>query len=53
MTAPLLQQIVASAAVDIHRTVRLIERRGKGPDHPIHPAIPETDYLTCLILEVS
>jgi len=52
MGAPLLQQIVASAAVDAHRTVRLIERRGQGRDHPVHPAIPETDYLTCLILEV-
>jgi len=52
VNAALLQQIVASAAVDSHRTIRLIERRGQGPDHPIHPAIPETDYLTCLILEV-
>lgn len=50
--AGLLQQIVASAAMDAHRSVRLVERRGQSRDHPIHPAIPETDYLTCLILEV-
>ncbi len=50
--ASLLQEIVASAAVDAHRTVRIIERRGQARDHPVHPAMPETEYLTCFILEV-
>lgn len=52
MNAALLQEVVASAAVDAHRRVRLIERRGQARDHPIHPAMAETEYLTCLILEV-
>ncbi len=25
--------------------VRVLEQGGQGPDHPIHPAIPETEYL--------
>ena len=25
--------------------LRIIEQGGQGPDHPIHPAIPETEYL--------
>lgn len=48
----LLQQVVASAAVDAKREVRLVETRGHARDHPVHPAMPETHYLTCLILEV-
>lgn len=52
MGEDLLQQVVASAAVDAKREVRLVERRGHARDHPVHPAMPETRYLTCLILEV-
>ncbi len=25
--------------------LRVVEQGGQGPDHPIHPAIPETEYL--------
>lgn len=28
---------------------RLIRRAGAGPDHPIHPALPETAYLKFLV----
>ncbi|MAT92578.1 MAG: RlmI/RlmK family 23S rRNA methyltransferase [Halioglobus sp.] len=28
--------------------VQIIEQGGQGPDHPIHPAIPETGYLKTL-----
>ncbi|HEV8354443.1 MAG TPA: class I SAM-dependent rRNA methyltransferase [bacterium] len=47
----LLLSIVAAAAADAHRRVRLIESRGQARDHPVHPAMPETQYLTCLVLE--
>jgi 23S rRNA (cytosine1962-C5)-methyltransferase len=52
MPESLLMQIVAAAAVDAKREVRLVETRGHARDHPVHPAMPETRYLTCLILEV-
>ncbi len=52
MNVGLLQEVVASAAADAHRRVRIIERRGQARDHPVHPAMPETAYLTCLIAEV-
>ncbi len=48
----LLLETVVSAAADARRAVRLVESRGQGRDHPVHPAMPETRYLTCLILEV-
>lgn len=45
--------IVASAAADAHRRIRLLDRRGAAPDHPVILNIPETEYLKCLILEVE
>ncbi len=48
-----LEGAVASAATDAHRRVRLRERRGAAPDHPVVLNIPETEYLKCLVLEVE
>ena len=48
-----LLEVVADAARDMHRTIRLLERRGQSKDHPILPLVPETSYLKCLILSVS
>jgi len=45
--------VVAAAAGDAGRRVRLIERRGAASDHPVILTIPETEYLKCLICEVS
>ncbi len=47
------QAVVASAAGDAGRRVRLIERTGAAPDHPVILTIPETEYLKCLVLEVE
>jgi len=44
-TRELFLQNVVSAAVDAKRTVRLVEYHGQRLDHPILPAIPETEYL--------
>ena len=48
-----LEEAVASAAVDAHRRVRLLERRGASLDHPVVLNLPETEYLKCLVLEVE
>ena len=48
-----LEASVASAAVDAHRRVRLLERRGAAIDHPVVLNLPETEYLKCLVLEVE
>ncbi len=48
-----LEAAVASAAADAHRRVRLLERRGAAPDHPVVLSLPETEYLKCLVLEVE
>lgn len=44
---------VAAAAADAGRRVRLIERRGPAPDHPVVLNLPESEYLKCLLLEVE
>ena len=33
------------AAVRSGCQVRIVEQGAQGPDHPVHPAIPETEYL--------
>lgn len=45
--------VVAAAAGDAGRRVRLIERRGAAADHPVILTIPETEYLKCLICQVD
>jgi len=45
-------ELVAEAALDAHRTLRVLERRTQSQDHPILLTVPETHYLKCLILEV-
>ncbi len=47
------ESTIASAAADAHRRVRLLERRGAAPDHPVILNLPETEYLKCLILEAE
>ena len=48
-----LEAAVASAAADAPRRVRLLERRGAAPDHPVVLNLPETEYLKCMVLEVE
>ena len=44
-----LLEIVAGAAHKSGRTVQLLQQLGQGPDHPVHPSIPETRYLKTLL----
>ncbi len=45
-------QVIAEAALDARKTLRVLERRTQAPDHPVLLTVPETMYLKCLILEV-
>jgi 23S rRNA (cytosine1962-C5)-methyltransferase len=46
-------KVVAAAAQDAHKTLRVVEHRGAAKDHPILLNVPETGYLQCLILLAS
>ena len=48
----MLLGVVAEAARDARRRIRLIESRGQAMDHPILPVAMETEYLKCLIVQV-
>lgn len=41
-------EMLRSAALDAHRTVRLAQVRGQSQDHPVLLNIPETAYLKCV-----
>jgi 23S rRNA (cytosine1962-C5)-methyltransferase len=43
-------EIVHDAAVDAGCQVTVVERRTQGRDHPVLLGVPETQYLSCLIL---
>ncbi|MGC2324773.1 MAG: class I SAM-dependent rRNA methyltransferase [Terriglobales bacterium] len=46
-------EMLAAAATDAHRFVRILEKRGQSKDHPIVLTVPETSYLKCVIAAVS
>jgi 23S rRNA (cytosine1962-C5)-methyltransferase len=41
--------VLAEAAVDAGKTLKVLERRTQALDHPILLAVPETHYLKCVI----
>ncbi len=38
-------EMVVNSAVDAKKTLRLVEYHGQRLDHPVFPALPETEYL--------
>lgn len=47
-----LKGLLLQSARHLDRNLQLLERGHQGPDHPVHPAIPETEYIKCLITRV-
>lgn len=48
-----LLEIVRGAARHLDRNAQLLYTGGQGPDHPVHPAIPETNYLKAQFYRIS
>jgi 23S rRNA (cytosine1962-C5)-methyltransferase len=46
-------EMLAAAALDAGRSLRLTEVRGQARDHPVLLNVPETSYLKCVIGVVS
>ena len=53
VSSPDFLAMLADAARDARRTLRLIEARGQAKDHPVLLNIPETAYLKCVIASVT
>jgi 23S rRNA (cytosine1962-C5)-methyltransferase len=52
MTEAHLLEVIASAALDANKQLRVLERLSQAHDHPILLTVPETHYLKCLVFEV-
>lgn len=52
MSRDSLLQVTQQAARHTDRSLQLLEQGQQGPDHPIHPAMPETAYLKAFYLRV-
>ncbi|MCB1184170.1 class I SAM-dependent rRNA methyltransferase [bacterium] len=50
---PELEEICHQAARQAGHRCRFLFRGGQGPDHPVHPAMPETRYLKALTAALS
>lgn len=48
-----LHEILRSSARHIDRHIVFFAGGGQGPDHPVHPAVPETEYLKTFFCSVS
>jgi 23S rRNA (cytosine1962-C5)-methyltransferase len=44
--------MIQNSAMDAHKTVQILEKRGPGPDHPSLSGYPESDYLKCAVLRI-
>lgn len=41
--------LLHQSARHLDRQLQILEQGHQGPDHPVHPAIAETDYIKCFI----
>jgi 23S rRNA (cytosine1962-C5)-methyltransferase len=48
-----LQDAIAKAARATDKHLQILELGGQAPDHPVHPAIPETRYLKAYFCRVT
>ena len=51
--AALFQAVILEAAFDARRVLRRVAAFSQSPDHPILPAVPETEYLKGFAFEVA
>jgi 23S rRNA (cytosine1962-C5)-methyltransferase len=53
LSEPDFMELLAAAAQDAHRSVRVLEKRTQAKDHPILLGMPESFYLKCIIAAVG
>ncbi len=53
LPAESLPVLLQAAAAHEGQALRIIASGGQSPDHPVHPAMPETRYLKALFCHVS
>jgi 23S rRNA (cytosine1962-C5)-methyltransferase len=53
MTVENFGEQVARGLGEAARSGRILRASGAGPDHPVHPFLPETAYLKALLLQID
>lgn len=53
VSGTLFEEVILAAAFDAKRLLRRIASFGQSPDHPVIPAIPETEYLKGFAFEIA
>ncbi len=48
-----LLDCISAAAQELGRSFTILDRSTQGPDHPVLPRMPESEYLRCLIVQVN
>ena len=53
MESNMFCDMIMHAAMDSHKKVQILEKRGAGPDHPVLLGYPKSEYLKCVICKIS
>lgn len=53
LSAEELRRVILQEGNRLGNRLRILEQHRQGPDHPGHPAIPETEYLKTFIVHVG
>ena len=52
METKMFCDIIMHAAMDSHKKIQILEKRGAGPDHPVLSGYPKSEYLKCVVCRV-
>ncbi len=53
VAADSFEEQIGRGLADTRRGGRILRRAGAGPDHPVHPWLPESAYLKSLVLQLD
>jgi 23S rRNA (cytosine1962-C5)-methyltransferase len=53
VSAEAFAEEVARGIGEGRRSGRILRSSGAGPDHPVHPLLPESAYLKCMVLQLD
>ncbi len=53
MESHMFCDMLMHAAMDSHKRLQILEKRGAGPDHPVLLGYPKSEYLKCIICKVD
>ena len=52
MESNMFCDMLMHAAMDSHKRLQILEKRGAGPDHPVLLGYPKSEYLKCVVCRV-